>query len=552
MASIIQAVVEKVASLFRKKKIKREIVVNIEKLETRVAVLENGRLEEYMIEHPDEERLVGSIFRGRIQNLEDDLQAAFVDIGLKKNAFLHYWDMTPDFEQFLDETEDDDDKGKNGKGKRKRNKPAKLSKEEIHKRFAPGTEITVQVTKGPISTKGPRVTTNLSIPGRYLVLMAPDKDNTRGVSRKIGDAEERKRLKRLVDRLPIPEDVGIIARTAGLGAKGSSFAQDLRNLIASWNELQNNVKTRRAPCCVYQEPGLVERVVRDWLTEDVDSVIIDDEKSYEEMKALTAKISRRAQKKLKRYEGTKNVFDHYGIDRQLDEAFRRQVPLKGGGYLVIDETEALIAVDVNTGHHKSKEGKGSQEDAILEVNLEAVEEVARQLRLRNIGGLVVLDLIDMKSRKHQKQVEKALKTALKRDRARTNVLAISELGLLEMSRQRQEESLLSQLTSTCPVCAGHGLVKSPLAISIELQRNLTMLLKRADEEKKPFVPKIVIAPAVMQRLRTEDAQILAELQAAFNTKLTFVAELHRHPESYAILDAESGQVLFSSGGNKNA
>ena len=165
---------------------------------------------------------------------------------------------------------------------------------------------------------------------------------------------------------------------------------------------------------------------------------------------------------------------------------------------------------------------------------------------------MVLDLIDMKSRKHQKQVEKALKAALKRDRARTNVLAISELGLLEMSRQRQEESLLSQLTSTCPVCAGHGLVKSPLAISIELQRNLTMLLKRADEEKKPFVPKIVIAPAVMQRLRTEDAQILAELQAAFNTKLTFVAELHRHPESYAILDAESGQVLFSSGGNKNA
>ena len=167
MPSIIQAVVDKVVGFFRKKKVKREIIVNIEKLETRVAVLENGRLEEYMIEHPDEERLVGSIFRGRIQNLEDDLQAAFVDIGLKKNAFLHYWDMTPDFEQFLDETEDDDDKAKNGKGKRKRNKPAKLSKEEIHKRFAPGTEITVQVTKGPISTKGPRVTTNLSIPGRY-------------------------------------------------------------------------------------------------------------------------------------------------------------------------------------------------------------------------------------------------------------------------------------------------------------------------------------------------------------------------------------------------
>ena len=548
--------IEKILNWFRKPKFKREIIVNVEKLETRVAVVENGRLEEYMVEHPEEERLVGSVFKGRVQNLEHDLQAAFVDIGLSKNAFLHYWDMSSDVDAFLDDDEEaqkganrPNGKGKGGKRGAKGRTP-RLTNEEVEKRFPKGAEIIVQVTKGPISTKGPRVTANLSIPGRYLVMMPGEK--LRGVSRKIGDAKERERLKKILDRLLLPADVGVIVRTAGAGASPKAVARDQRNLLESWSELKGNVKNLRTPCCVYQEPGLVERVVRDWLTEDVDSVIIDDEKSYEEMKALTAKISRRAQKKLKRYEGTKNVFDHYGIDRQLDEAFRRQVPLKGGGYLVIDETEALIAVDVNTGHHKSKEGKGSQEDAILEVNLEAVEEVARQLRLRNIGGLVVLDLIDMKSRKHQKQVEKALKTALKRDRARTNVLAISELGLLEMSRQRQEESLLSQLTSTCPVCAGHGLVKSPLAISIELQRNLTMLLKRADEEKKPFVPKIVIAPAVMQRLRTEDAQILAELQAAFNTKLTFVAELHRHPESYAILDAESGQVLFSSGGNKNA
>ena len=540
---------EKIINWFRKPKFKREIIVNVEKLETRVAVVENGRLEEYMVEHPEEERLVGSVFKGRVQNLEHDLQAAFVDIGLSKNAFLHYWDMSSDVDAFLDDDEEaqkgsnrPNGKGKGGKRGAK-GRPPRLTNEEVEKRFPKGAEIIVQVTKGPISTKGPRVTANLSIPGRYLVMMPGEK--LRGVSRKIGDAKERERLKKILDRLLLPDDVGVIVRTAGAGASPKAFARDLRNLLESWSELKGNVKNLRTPC-------LVERVVRDWLTEDVDSVIIDDEKSYEEMKALTAKISRRAQKKLKRYEGTKNVFDHYGIDRQLDEAFRRQVPLKSGGYLVIDETEALIAVDVNTGHHKSKEGKGSQEDAILEVNLEAVEEVARQLRLRNIGGLVVLDLIDMKSRKHQKQVEKALKAALKRDRARTNVLAISELGLLEMSRQRQEESLLSQLTSTCPVCAGHGLVKSPLAISIELQRNLTMLLKRADEEKKPFVPKIVIAPAVMQRLRTEDAQILAELQAAFNTKLTFVAELHRHPESYAILDAESGQVLFSSGGNKNA
>ena len=226
----------------------------------------------------------------------------------------------------------------------------------------------------------------------------------------------------------------------------------------------------------------------------------------------------------------------------MHEAFSRQVPLKSGGYLVIDETEALIAVDVNTGHYK---GKGSQEDAILEVNLEAVDEVARQLRLRNIGGLVVLDLIDMKSRKHQREVYRALKDALKRDRARTNVLEISELGLLEMSRQRQDQSILSMLTSKCPYCQGHGVVKSPMAISIEIQRHLVQLLRKAEEDKRPFEPKIVIAPQVMQRLRTEDANILARLQKEHNTRLTFVSELHRHPESFSILDAATTQVLYS-------
>ena len=559
--SVIQTVVSKVASWLRRNKIRREIVVNVEKLETRVAVMENGRLEEFMVEHPEDERLVGCVFKGRIQNLQDDLQAAFVDIGLKKNAFLHYWDMQPDFDAFLDEIDDGDDeeggkngkgkngKGKNGKGKngKRRGKPQKLTNEQIHEKFKPGSEIIVQVTKGPISTKGPRVTTNLSIPGRYLVMMPGDA--ARGVSRKIGDAEERKRLKKILDRLLVPEEVGLIVRTAGVGAKGSSFARDMRNLLESWHELQANVKNLRAPCCVWQEPDLVERVVRDWLTEDIDNVLVDDEKTFEKLRDVTSRISRRARGKVRRYEGADNVFERYGIERQLRDAFNRQVKLKSGGYLVIDETEALIAVDVNTGHHK---GKGSQEEAILEVNLEAVEEVARQLRLRNIGGLVVLDLIDMKSRKHQKQVYRALKDALKRDRVRTNVLEISELGLLEMSRQRHEESILSRLSSTCPCCSGHGVVKSPLAISIELQRQLTALLRKADAEKRPFVPKIVISPAVMQRLRTEDAQILAQLQAQFNTKLTFVSELHRHPESYSILDAESGQVLYSASAGRPA
>ena len=556
---MFRQIVDKLMGCLKGSKLKREIVINVEKLETRVAVVENGRLEEYMVEHPEDERLVGCIFKGRVQNLEDDLQAAFVDIGLKKNAFLHYWDMTPDMDAFLDEVDDVEEedesrsaKGGKKKGKAKRRRADRLTNEQIHERFKPGTEIVVQVTKGPISTKGPRVTTNLSLAGRYLVMMPGAKN--RGISRKVGDAKERERLRKILDRLLLPDDVGIIARTVGIGAKGSAFARDLRNLLESWNELKGNIRNLRTPCCVYKEPGLVERIVREWLTEDVECVLIDDEDTYEEMRGLTAKISRRAKNKLRRYDASANIFEHLGLERQLEEAFRRKVPLKGGGYLVIDETEALIAVDVNTGHHRTKddkdgkEGRNKQEASILEVNLEAVEEVARQLRLRNIGGLVILDLIDMKSPRHQKKVVRALKDALKRDRARTNVLDISKLGLLEMSRQRVEESILSKLSSTCPCCDGHGVVKSPLAISIELQRQLTTLLRRADEEKRPIVPKIVIAPAVLQRLRTEDSKILAELQSRFNTKLTFVAELHRHPEFFSIQDAESGNVLYSSGG----
>ena len=519
----------------KRSKTKREIIINVEKLETRVAVLENGRLEEFMVEHPEEERLVGSVFKGRIQNLQNDLQAAFIDIGLPKNAFLHYWDLTPDADALLDD--DDEPKDRKQKGGRKANR---LTDAEIAKQFPPGAEIVVQVTKGPISTKGPRVTANLSIPGRYLVMMPGTK--IRGVSKKIGDANERKRLKRILDRLPLPENCGVVVRTVGQGASARAFARDLRNLVSVWNEMQGNVKNLRTPCCIFQEPDLCERVIRDWLTEDVDAIVIDDAKTYESMREIASHVSRRAKSKINRFDGVAGIFDHYGIERQLKNAFARQVALKSGGYLVIDETEALIAVDVNTGHYK---GKGSQEDAIREVNLEAVEEVARQLRLRNIGGLVILDLIDMKSRKHQREVVRALKEALRRDRARTNVLDISELGLLEMSRQRQDSSILSQLTSTCPYCQGHGLVKSPMAVSIEIQRQLAHLLKRAEAEKKPFEPKIVIAPQVMQRLRTEDSEILARLQKDFDTRLTFVSELHRHPEAFSILDAATSQVLYS-------
>ena len=519
----------------RRNKMKREIIVNAEKLETRVAVLENGRLEEFQVEHPTEERIVGSVYKGRIQNLEHDLQAAFVDIGLKKNAFLHYWDMVPDDESRLEEEEES---GRRGRRSGRKRRP---TNEEINKEFPPGSEIVVQVTKGPIGTKGPRVTASISIPGRYLVMMPGSK--LKGVSRKIADDKERQRLRKLLDRLEWPQNIGLIVRTAGEGASRRNFVRDLAGLLASWQEVQQAIQERQAPCCVYQEPDLVERVVRDWVTEDVDRIIIDSAEQYERIREVAGRISRRVRFRIQQYEGQLPIFDHSDIERQIEDAFRRKVNLKSGGYIILDETEALISIDVNTGKYK---GSGSQEDAILQVNTDAVEEVARQLRLRNIGGLVVIDLIDMKSKKNQNAVYRTMKTALKRDRARTNVLAISELGLMEMTRQRVEESLLSSMFVDCPYCRGRGNVKSSLGMSVDIQRQLAALIRKDLQSRTSHDYQVVVHPTVLERLRSEDEQFLLDLEGQFEGHLSFRSDPSRHIEFFEIKDANSGEVMYST------
>ena len=252
----------------------------------------------------------------------------------------------------------------------------------------------VQVAKGPIGTKGPRVTANLSIPGRFLVLIPGSR--LKGVSRKIDDEKERNRLKKVLARLEVPENAGLIVRTAASGGRKNGLGRDLGALIVSWEDLQQAIQDQSAPSCVYREPDLVERVVRDWLTEDVDRITIDSRESFERIREVAGRISRKSRSLIHLYEGDRPIFDHFSVDNQIEEAFRRTVKLSSGGCIVFDETEAMITVDVNTGRHKG--GGGSQEQAILDVNTEAVEEVSRQLRLRNIGGLVVIDLIDMKSR----------------------------------------------------------------------------------------------------------------------------------------------------------
>ena len=533
--SAASSLVKKVQRLIKPiKRIHKEVVINAESLETRVAVLEEGRLEEFNIERTTEERLVGSIFKGKVRNLEDGLKAAFVDIGFEKNAFLHYWDIVPStFDSGVEIVERE--------GKR-REKP-KITQKDIPRLYPPSSEIIVQVTKGPIGTKGPRVTTNLVLPGRYLVLL-PNSDQS-GISRKIENPQERQRLKRILRKLSIPEGMGVIMRTVGEDQQERYFVRDMALLLEEWAQIQERIKKQPPATCVFQEPDLIERTVRDFLTEDVERIVVDNAKAYERMRDMMLKIkAKRAADKVKLYNEAQPIFDRFNITRQLENTFSRQVHLKSGGYLVVDETEALVAIDVNTGRHK---GGKDQESSILKVNLESADEIARQLRLRNMGGLIVLDFIDMKSRRDQQQVYQRMKEVLRRDKAKTHILPISQLGLMEMTRQRHSESVNAAVYDDCPYCKGRGKVKSALTMSVEIQRKLSEILKKRSRDESDFQLRIVVHPSILDRLRTEDEKHLIEIEKRYFGKLSFRADPALHAEQFKIVNVATNQELASVG-----
>ncbi len=537
--AVASTLVTRVKRLIRPiKRVHKEVVINAETLETRVAVCEEGRLEEFNIERTTEERLVGSIYKGKVRNLEDGLKAAFVDIGFEKNAFLHYWDIIPStFDSGVEIVERPADRN------RRREKP-KITQKDIPRVYPPGSDIIVQVTKGPIGTKGPRVTTNVVLPGRYLVLL-PNSDQS-GISRKIENQQERQRLKKILRELPIPDGMGVIMRTVGEEQQKRYFIRDLYLLLEEWDLIQNRIQQQPPASCVFQEPDLIERTVRDFLTEDVERIVVDNSKAYERMREMISKISKRSANKVKLYTDAQPIFDRFNVTRQLENAFSRQVHLKSGGYIVVDETEALVAIDVNTGRHK---GSKDQETSILKVNLEAADEISRQLRLRNMGGLIVLDFIDMKARRDQQQVYQRMKEGLRRDKAKTHVLPISQLGLMEMTRQRHSESVHAAVYDDCPYCKGRGKVKSALTMSVEIQRKLSEILKKRPRDESDFQLRIVVHPTILDRLRTEDEKHLIEMEKRYFGKLSFRADPAMHAEQFKIINVANNEELASVGGS---
>ncbi|MCC7518738.1 MAG: Rne/Rng family ribonuclease [Verrucomicrobiae bacterium] len=509
----------------------KEIVINAEALEKRVALLENGRLEEFHIERTNEQRLVGSIFKGRIKNLEPGLKAAFVDIGYEKNAFLHYWDIIPESTETSFEAVET-------KGRRPREASPTAKRptmDDIPRLYPPGTEVIVQVTKGSIGTKGPRITTDISLPGRYLVLN-PFSDQS-GISRKIEDSRERVRLREILRGMTVPEGMGVIFRTAGMGLSRRYFIRDLALLVEEWQKIAERIKVAPTPSIVFTEPGLVHRTVRDFLTEDIDRIIVDSPAEHDLIAELVGQVSTRSKAKVKLYDEPVPIFQRFGVDQQIEDAFKRQVWLKCGGYIVIDETEALVAIDVNTGRNTS--GR-DLERTILTTNLEAAEEVARQLRLRNIGGLIVIDFIDMKGRRDQQEVTHRLRESVRRDKAKTHILPISPLGLAEMTRQRQEESIRDAVFESCPNCRGRGVVKSAESMSVEIQRRISEILRKRRGHGEEMPIRVIVHPEVLERLRKHDEERLLEMEQRLSGKLSFRSDSAIHKEEFRVINPVNG------------
>lgn len=525
---------QKILSVFQKQKTSyRELIINSEPLEKRVALLVDGRLEKFEIERHSDDRMVGGIYKGRIKNLDPGLKAAFVDIGYAKNAFLHYWDMLPAAADSSVEVVRVNKKKDTGP------RTAEPTVKDIPNLYPPGSEIVIQVTKGPIGTKGPRTTTNLSIPGRYLIL-TPFSDGC-GISRKIEDIHERKRLKQLINELTIPEGMGVIVRTAGEGKKARYFVRDLHILLKKWEEISAKMQSERPPANLYQEPDLVERTVRDFLTEEVDRVLIDNRDDYERTANLVGLISKRSSSKIALYKDSIPIFERFNIERQIEQTFHRKVTLPSGGEIIIDETEALIAIDVNTGSHKNR--SGDEKNTIYAVNLEAAVEIARQIRLRNLGGLIICDFIDMKERRHRNGVYEKMVESMAEDKAKNHILPISQLGILQMTRQRQQESLSSNLYTDCPYCRGRGIVKSATTMSVELQRRLGSVARRIQlrNDGKEYSLRVLVHPGILERLRSEDADLLVRVEKLYGVKLAFRADPNYHVENFKIVNAVTGE-----------
>ena len=550
----------------------KEMIISSSDHDTRVAILEDDQVVEIFIERERSRGVVGNIYKGRVSKVLPGMQSSFIDIGLERDAFLYVSEVVNTVEEFdrlesgEDEDEEDDERAgesapalavagaavveseplpsadapgaalQNGGGRSERRGRAREERDrdkpepKIEDLLKEGQEILVQVVKEPLGTKGARLTSHVTMPGRFLVFM-PTVDHV-GVSRKIESREERSRLRGIVKSFREQHGFigGVIIRTAASGRSEEDIVSDLSWFHQIWTEIRQKMEARRAPAVLFQEQSLVVKLLRDLLTDDYTAIRIDDDQEHRRVMALVERIMPSLMPRVKLYTKSFPIFEEYGVQAEIDKALRSKVWLKSGGYLVINQTEALVAIDVNTGRYVGKR-TGRLEDTIVKTNLEAVKEIVRQIRLRDLGGIIVLDLIDMEEKKNRQKVFQEVEKELRRDRSPSKALQVSDFGLVIVTRKRVKQSLERQLTEPCPYCSGSGSIKSPFTICYEI---LTEMQKIGPDLDGQGV-LLRVNPDIARALKEEEQALLRDLESTLGKKVTIKPDAHLHHEQFDVM-----------------
>jgi ribonuclease G len=527
----------------------KEIIINSSSSQTRVAIAEDGNLVEFFVDHPEKRRMVGDIYFGKVARVLPGIKAAFINIGMKHDAFLHFSDIGDRLEglqSILEEDSDVDDVDDEQLGEQTYVHPdlstgqvTETKVEEHFKREIPipklhkGQEILVQITKEPVGNKGVRVTSSISLPGRFCVLLPFD--NKVGISKKIADFRERRRLK-YIARGIIPENCGLIIRTAAREQTEEALSEDLKYLLKSWEEIQSTVKSEEPPAIVYQDLNTTSSVIRDLFTPDVSKIFIDSRKLYKQVRNYIHLVQPSLEDKIELYKEQASIFESFKIEEQIKMLMGRRVPIPSGGYIIIEHTEAMVVIDVNSGRYAAKK---EQELNSLRTDLEASREIARQLRLRDIGGLIVIDFIDLEDEKNQKKIYDELKKEFRKDRAKVTVLPMTEFGLVQITRQRIRENILHVMNEVCPFCNGTGLLTKKSNLIHEIEEWLKRF-KRSSNEK---VLILNVHPSLGEKLREGKIKTITKFQFKYFVRIKLNEIELINPATFQFISAKSQKDL---------
>ncbi len=500
-----------------------QVIINVQLHESRTAIMDDGKLIDLSIERPDEKRLVGNVYKGKVTKILGSIQAAFVEIGLEKQAFLH-------INQVATNRIDVFNKQLPGQFFLSRQK----HHNDIRRLVKKGDDVIIQILKEPLGDKGPKATSEVAIPGRYLVLI-PGYNNIR-VSRNIRNRNERMRLRRIAGNLNKPRNCGLIVRTIAAGQSDENIAHDLEDIIKAFEESIRKAAAYPSPALIYRDMGMAAALVLDHFSPDVEELWINDKDEYQRIKQYVDRVASKLTSRIKLYTGKDPIFDHFGVEEQIEKLHSQVVPLKKGGYIVIDSTEAMAAIDVNSGSFKAH---GNYEENILKLNMEAAEEIARQIQLRDLGGLIAIDFVDMADQNNRQKLHNQLRHYLRDDKAPARILAPNEFCVVMMTRKKEQKSVLEKITRTCPICGGTGRVLSSNTVVTAIER----WFHRAVREYKSDDFLLFVHPLVAQELSAEDNQQIKEIEERFNIDIQIYPEIFLHPTKFMVIDRKLGEDI---------